>query len=146
MKVGYIPVAVMEPAGNRTGDVNKDEEPKEDKAAKETPASSTIGTQRRALRDRGAGRPRSGVSSSAAEVNGAASSASGRVLRDRSTRAVPAWLKDSKSDEEEDEPSPDSSAAKRRKVSSSRRRKGADAAGQVEAGEGLTGDSLQGTE
>ncbi|XP_038131566.1 E3 ubiquitin-protein ligase ZFP91 isoform X3 [Cyprinodon tularosa] len=136
----------MEPAGNRTGDVNKDEEPKEDKAAKETPASSTIGTQRRALRDRGAGRPRSGVSSSAAEVNGAASSASGRVLRDRSTRAVPAWLKDSKSDEEEDESSPDSSAAKRRKVSSSRRRKGADAAGQVEAGEGLTGDSLQGTD
>ncbi|XP_015245167.1 PREDICTED: E3 ubiquitin-protein ligase ZFP91-like isoform X2 [Cyprinodon variegatus] len=136
----------MEPAGNRTGDVNKDEEPKEDRAAKETPASSTIGTQRRALRDRGAGRPRSGVSSSAAEVNGAASSASGRVLRDRSTRAVPAWLKDSKSDEEEDEPSPDSSAAKRRKVSSSRRRKGADAAGQVEAGEGLTGDSLQGTD
>lgn len=136
----------MEPVDNRVGDVNKDEEPKEDKAAEETPATSTFGTQRRALRERGAGRPRSAVSSSAAEVNGAAST-TGRVLRDRSTRAVPAWLKDLKSDEEEeDEPSPDSSATKRRKVSSSKRRKGLDSAGQVEAGEGLTGDSLQGTE
>lgn len=135
----------MEPADNRVGDVNQDEEPKEDKAAEETPATSTVGTQRRALRERGAGRPRSAVSSSAAEVNGAAST-TGRVLRDRSTRAVPAWLKDLKSDEEEDEPSPDSSATKRRKVSSSKRRKGLDSAGQVEAGEGLTGDSLQGTD
>lgn len=138
----------MEPVDNRVGDVNKDEEPKEDKAAEQTPATSTIGTQRRALRERGAGRPRSGVPSSATEVNGAAPSAqtSGRVLRDRSTRAVPAWLKDLKSDEEEDEPSPDSSVTKRRKVSSSKRRKGLDSAGQVEAGEGLIGDSLQGTE
>ncbi|XP_014887779.1 E3 ubiquitin-protein ligase ZFP91 isoform X2 [Poecilia latipinna] len=138
----------MEPVDNRVGDVNKDEEPKEDKAAEQTPATSTIGTQRRALRERGAGRPRSGVPSSATEVNGAAPSTqtSGRVLRDRSTRAVPAWLKDLKSDEEEDEPSPDSSATKRRKVSSSKRRKGLDSAGQEEAGEGLTGDSLQGTD
>ncbi|KAM4751104.1 uncharacterized protein zfp91 isoform 2-T2 [Anableps anableps] len=138
----------MELSGNRVGDVNKDEEPEEDKAAEQTPATSTIGTQRRALRERGAGRPRSGVSSSATEVNGAASSAqtSGRVLRDRSTRAVPAWLKDLKSDEEEDEPSPDSSATKRRKVSSSKRRKGIESAGQVLSGEGLTGDSLQGTD
>ncbi|MED6232376.1 hypothetical protein ATANTOWER_028802 [Ataeniobius toweri] len=137
----------MEPACDRAGDVNKDEEPKEDRAAEQTPVTSTTGTLRRALRERGAGRPRSGVSSSPVEVNGGASSAqtSGRVLRDRSTRAVPAWLKDSKSDEEEDEPSPDSSATKRRKVPSSRRRKGLDSAVQVEAGEGLTGISLQGT-
>ncbi|XP_012720925.2 E3 ubiquitin-protein ligase ZFP91 isoform X1 [Fundulus heteroclitus] len=138
----------MEPAGNRAEDVNRDEEPREDKAAEQTPATSTAGTPRRALRERGAGRPRVGVPP-AAEVNGAASTAqvSGRVLRDRSTRAVPAWLKDSKSDEDEDEPSPDSSATtKRRKVPSSRRRKGLDSAGQVEAGEGLPGDSLQGTD
>ncbi|MEQ2203369.1 hypothetical protein XENOCAPTIV_029264 [Xenoophorus captivus] len=137
----------MEPACDRAGDVNKYEEPKEDRAAEQTPVTSTTGTLRRALRERGAGRPRSGVSSSPVEVNGGASSAqtSGRVLRDRSTRAVPAWLKDSKSDEEEDEPSPDSSATKRRKVPGSRRRKGLDSAVQVEAGEGLTGVSLQGT-
>ncbi|MEQ2171569.1 hypothetical protein GOODEAATRI_012117 [Goodea atripinnis] len=137
----------MEPACDRAGDVNTDEEPKEDRAAEQTPVTSTTGTLRRALRERGAGRPRSGVSSSPVEVNGGASSAqtSGRVLRDRSTRAVPAWLKDSKSDEEEDEPSPDSSATKRRKVPGSRRRKGLDSAVQVEAGEGLTGVSLQGT-
>ncbi|XP_017264769.1 E3 ubiquitin-protein ligase ZFP91 isoform X2 [Kryptolebias marmoratus] len=138
----------MEPAGDRAGDVNKNEEPKEDKAAEQTPATSSTGTPRRALRERGAGRPRTGVSASATDINGAALSpqTSGRVLRDRSTRAVPAWLKDSKSDDDEDEPSPDSTATKRRKVSSSRRKKISDSAGQVEAGEGVAGDSLQGTD
>lgn len=135
----------MEPAG-RAGDVNKGDEPK---AAEQTPAPSLTGAPRRALRERGAGRPRSGVSAPATDINGAASSpqTSGRVLRDRSTRAVPAWLKDSKSDDDdEDEPSPDSNAAKRRKVSCSRRKKNSDSAGQVEAGEGVAGDGLQATE
>ncbi|XP_071373191.1 E3 ubiquitin-protein ligase ZFP91 isoform X1 [Centroberyx affinis] len=133
----------MEPGGDRTGDVNTGEEPVEDKAAEQTPATSTPVTPRRGLRERGAGRPRSGVSASP-DVNGAAPSpqSSGRVLRDRSTRAVPAWLKDSKSDDE-DEPSPDTSATKRRKVSNSRRRKNAESAGSAEPDGEVAGDSLQ---
>lgn len=136
----------MEAAGDRTGGVDKDDEPAEDKAAEPTPATSTIVTPRRGLRERGAGRPRSGVSASLTDINGAASSpqGSGRVLRDRSTRAVPAWLKDTKSDE--DEPNPDTGATKRRKVSNSRRKKNSESAGSAEAGGGFAGDSLQGTE
>lgn len=135
----------MEPDSDRSGVVNNDEEPAEDKAAEQTPATSTTVTPRRGLRDRGASRPRSGVSASLTDVNGAASS-SGRVLRDRSTRAVPAWLKDTRSDDEEDEPSSDTCATKRRKVSNSRRKKISESAGSVEAGGGVAGDILQGTE
>uniref|UniRef100_UPI0037E7AE1B E3 ubiquitin-protein ligase ZFP91 n=1 Tax=Semicossyphus pulcher TaxID=241346 RepID=UPI0037E7AE1B len=138
----------MEPAGDRTGDVNKGEEPVEDKAAEQTTATSTTGNQRRGLRERGAGRSRSGVSATVTDVNGAASSpqSSGRVLRDRSTRAVPAWLKDTKSDDDEEEPSPDTGAARRRKVSNSKRKKTSEAASSAEAAGGVAGDSLQGTE
>ncbi|XP_073321755.1 uncharacterized protein zfp91 isoform X2 [Pagrus major] len=138
----------MEAAGDRAEDVNKGGEPAEDKAAEQTPATSSNVTPRRGLRERGAGRPRSGVSASLTDVNGAASSpqSSGRVLRDRSTRAVPAWLKDSKSDDDEDEPSPDTGATKRRKVSNSRRKKNSESAGSAEAGGGVAGDSLQGTD
>uniref|UniRef100_A0A3B4T213 E3 ubiquitin-protein ligase ZFP91 n=1 Tax=Seriola dumerili TaxID=41447 RepID=A0A3B4T213_SERDU len=137
----------MEPVGDRTGDVNTGEESAEDKAADQTPATSTTVTPRRGLRERGAGRPRSGVSASLTDVNGAASSpqSSGRVLRDRSTRAVPAWLKDTKSDDE-DEPSQDTGATKRRKVSNSRRKKISESAGLAEAEGGVAGDSLQGTD
>ncbi|XP_078116605.1 uncharacterized protein zfp91 isoform X2 [Sander vitreus] len=138
----------MEPAGDRTGGVNKGEEPAEDKAAEETPATSITVTPRRGLRERGACRPRTSVSASIPDVNGAASSpqSSGRVLRDRSTRAVPAWLKDTKSDDEEDEPSPDTGATKRRKVSNSRRKKISESAGSADAGGGVAGESLQGTD
>ncbi|XP_029368219.1 E3 ubiquitin-protein ligase ZFP91 [Echeneis naucrates] len=133
----------MEPVGDRTGDANTGEESAEDKAADQTPATSTTVTPRRGLRERGAGRPRSGVSASLTDVNGAAASpqSSGRVLRDRSTRAVPAWLKDTKSDDE-DEPSLDTGAAKRRKVSNSRRRKNSEAAVSAEADGRTSGDSL----
>ncbi|KAI9519082.1 hypothetical protein NQZ68_031353 [Dissostichus eleginoides] len=126
----------MEPAIDRTGNVNKGKESAEDKAAEETPATSRNVTPRRGLRERGAGRPRSGVSASVTDVNGAASipQSSGRVLRDRSTRAVPAWLKDNKSEDEEDEPSPDTSANKRRKVSNPRRKKQSESAVLAEAG------------
>ncbi|KAI3353205.1 hypothetical protein L3Q82_019754 [Scortum barcoo] len=135
----------MEPVADRPGGVNKGEEPAEDKAAEQTPVPGTAVTPRRGLRERGASRPRSGVSASLTDVNGAASSpqSSGRVLRDRSTRAVPAWLKDTKSDDDEDEPSPDTGATKRRKVSNSRRKKNSDSA---EAGGGVAVDSLQGTD
>lgn len=138
----------MEPLGDRTGVVDKNEEPAEDKAAVQTPATSKTVTRRRELRERGAGRPRPGVSESLTDQNGAKSNpqSSGRVLRNRSTRAVPAWLKDSKSDEEEDEASVDIVATKRRKVSSSRRKKHSESVGSAEAGGGLAGDSLQGTE
>lgn len=138
----------MEPACDRTAGVNKGDEPAEDQAAEETAATGTTVTPRRGLRERGAGRPRSGVSASSTDVNGAASSpqSSGRVLRDRSTRAVPAWLKDTKSDDEDDEPSPDTGATKRRKVSNSRRKKNSESAGLADAGGGVAGDSLQGTD
>lgn len=136
----------MEPVGDRTGNVNTGEEAAEDKAAGQTPATSTAVTPRRGLRERVAGRPRSGVFAPSADVNGAAwSQSSGRVLRDRSTRAVPAWLKDTKSDDE-DEPSPDTGATKRRKVSNSRRKKCSDSAETAEPEGGVAGDSLQGTE
>ncbi|CAN9510401.1 unnamed protein product [Ophioblennius macclurei] len=139
----------MDPAGDRARDVNTGEEATGDKAAEQTPLAGTAGTPRRALRERGAGRPRPGVFPSVADVNGAAASSpqtSGRVLRDRSTRAVPAWLKDTRSDEDEDEPNPDSGASKRRKVSNSRRKKHSESAGPAEAGGATAGDSLQGTD
>ena len=109
-------LAGMEPAGDRTEDVNKGEDPAEDKAADQTSVTSTSVSPRMGLRERGAARPRSGVSASLTGVNGAAASpqSSGRVLRDRATRSVPAWLKDVKSDDEE-EPSPETGASKRRK-------------------------------
>lgn len=136
----------MEPPGDRTEVVDKNEEPAEDKAAVQTPATSKSVTRRRELRERGAGRPRPGVSASLTDLNGAASS-TGRVLRNRSTRAVPAWLKDSKSDDEEDDASiVDMVATKRRKVSSSRRKRHSESVGSAEAGGGPAGDSLQGTE
>lgn len=137
----------MEPAGERNGVVENEEDPVEGKAAMQTPATSTTVTPRRGLRERGPGRPRSGVSASSADMNGASSSpqGSGRVLRDRSTRAVPAWLKDTKSEEDEEEPSADAGATKRRKVSNSRRKKHSESAGLAEAAGGLAGDSLQGT-
>ncbi|CAJ1052246.1 LOW QUALITY PROTEIN: E3 ubiquitin-protein ligase ZFP91 [Xyrichtys novacula] len=133
----------MEPPGDRTEDVNKGEEQAEDKASERTPATSMTVTPRRGLRERGAGRPRS-----VTDINGAASSPqiSGRVLRDRSTRAVPAWLKDTKSDDDEEEPSPDTGATKRRKVSQSKRKRNSEAASSAESGKGVTGESLQGTE
>lgn len=147
LKVGSSVLTVMEPVGEPAGTVNTGEDTAEDKAADQTAATSTTVTPRRGLRERVAGRPRSGVSAPSTDVNGAASSpqSSGRVLRDRSTRAVPAWLKDTKSDDE-DEPSPDTGATKRRKVSNSRRKKHAESAGTADPEGGVAGDSLQGTE
>lgn len=134
----------MDPPGDRTRVVDKDEEPLEDKAALQTPTKSTAVIPRRGLRERGAGRPQSHVSPSLTDMNGASSSpqSSGRVLRDRSTRALPAWLKDSKSDD--DEPNTEIGATKRRKVSYSRRKKNSESMGSAEAGEGSAGDSVQG--
>lgn len=135
----------MEPPGDRTGVADKDKEPAGDKAAEQTPATSKTVARRRELRERGAGRPRSGVSASFPDLNGAASSphSSGRVLRNRSTRAVPAWLKDSKSDDEEDEPYLDTVTTKRRKVS--RRKKHSESVG-CDTGGVLAGAGLQSTE
>lgn len=137
----------MELPGDRTGVEDKDKEPAGDKAAEQTPATSKTVARQRELRERGAGRPRSGVSASFSDLNGAASSpqSSGRVLRNRSTRAVPAWLKDSKSDDEEDEPNLDTITPKRRKVSSSRRKKHSESVG-CEAGGVLADAGLQTTE
>ncbi|XP_037113556.1 E3 ubiquitin-protein ligase ZFP91 isoform X1 [Syngnathus acus] len=133
----------MEATNDRIEDVNKGRELVEHKAAEETPAASAAVTPRRGLRDRGTTRTRSGDPATQAAVNGA-TQGSGRVLRDRSTRAVPAWLKDNKSEEDEDEDSLDAGASKRRKVCNSRRRKNGDSSGSVEAGDGVAGDSPQG--
>lgn len=134
-------------AGQRNGVVENEDDPVEDKASMQTPATSTSVTPRRGLRERGPGRPRSGVSALSADMNGASSSpqGSGRVLRDRSTRAVPAWLKDTKSEEDEEETNVDAGATKRRKVSNSRRKKISESAGLAEGAVELAGDSLQGT-
>ncbi|XP_077380995.1 uncharacterized protein zfp91 [Festucalex cinctus] len=133
----------MEATSDQNEDVNKG---KEHKAAEQTPAPGAVVTPRRGLRERGATRTRSGDPASQAAVNGA-TQVSGRVLRDRSTRAVPAWLKDNKSEEDEDEHSADAGASKRRKVCSSRRRKNGDPLGSVEAGDGVAGDNyLQGVD
>ncbi|XP_061685056.1 E3 ubiquitin-protein ligase ZFP91 [Syngnathoides biaculeatus] len=108
-----------------SGDVNKGDGLPERKAAGQTSAPGAAVAPRRGLRERPAARTASGDSS----VRG-----SGRVLRDRSTRAVPAWLKDDKSDDEDRD-------ERRRKVPSSRRRKAAaaaaadDSSGSLEAGD-----------
>ncbi|XP_068177327.1 E3 ubiquitin-protein ligase ZFP91 [Antennarius striatus] len=134
----------MEPADDRNERVNKDEEPVEDKAADQTPGTSTTITPRMGLRERRTSRPRSGVSASLSDMNGN-SQTSGRVLRDRSTRAIPAWLKDTK--EDEDEPNPaDTDVTRRRKTVNPKRKRNSESAGLTEAGGGVAGDSLQGTD
>ncbi|KAJ3613977.1 hypothetical protein NHX12_017554, partial [Muraenolepis orangiensis] len=123
----------MDAKSRRADDDQNTRGPDDEKAAAQTPAwSARLTPVRRGLRVRRGGRPRPGgavpPASSGRDTNGAAvqsARGSGRVLRDRSTRSVPAWLKDIKSDDddEEDEPGPTLSATKRRKVSYSRRRK-----------------------
>ncbi|XP_056441977.1 E3 ubiquitin-protein ligase ZFP91 [Gadus chalcogrammus] len=131
----------MESKSGQNEDENKWEESEEQKAADQTPTTSTSVSPRRGLRARKVGRPKSGVPDSS-DTNGAEPSprSSGRVLRDRSTRSVPAWLKDTKSDEE-DEPTPLLSATKRRKVSYSRRKKPTESAGCSEQAGEVGGDS-----
>nr|XP_057936416.1 E3 ubiquitin-protein ligase ZFP91 [Doryrhamphus excisus] len=133
----------MEPTGDQNEDLNKGEELLDLKAAEQTSAPVGPVTPSRKLRERGGSRTRSGVSASPTDVNGATALVTGRVLRDRSTRAVPAWLKDSKSEEDEDEQSADTGASKRRKVSNSRRRRNCESSGLLEAGDGVAGDSIQ---
>ncbi|XP_061882275.1 E3 ubiquitin-protein ligase ZFP91-like [Entelurus aequoreus] len=110
----------MEPTGERNEDVNKGDAPVRHKAAEQTTAPVGAVTPRKTQRERGTARGRPGGAASRTDVNGAATQqGTGRVLRDRSTRAVPAWLRDSRSEEDEDEPGAD----KRRKVPNSRRRR-----------------------
>uniref|UniRef100_A0A3B4B0M3 E3 ubiquitin-protein ligase ZFP91 n=1 Tax=Periophthalmus magnuspinnatus TaxID=409849 RepID=A0A3B4B0M3_9GOBI len=116
----------------------------EDKATEQTSDQGKSTTPRRGLRQRGVGRPRPGVSAPASDVNGASLSpqSSGRVLRDRSTRSVPAWLKEAKSeDENEEELNTDAAALKRRKVSNGKRKKLSECAGSQDAGSGITGSA-----
>lgn len=137
----------MEAVSERTGDVNTCEDATEDKATEQTSAPGKGATPRRGLRERGAGRPRAGFSAPSTDTNGAALSpqSSGRVLRDRSTRTVPAWLKDATKSEDEDEAesSPDPAAIKRRKVSNGKRKKLSECVGSSDTGAGLTSDLPQ---
>ncbi|CAL9700229.1 unnamed protein product [Knipowitschia caucasica] len=107
----------MEVTSERQEDVNTGEFSAEDKATVQTPDPN---------------------------VNGLTlSTAGGRVLRDRSTRTVPAWLKEAKSEEENDEVlSTDTAALKRRKVSNGKRKKLTECAQEV----ALTGDLPQTSE
>ncbi|XP_057700483.1 E3 ubiquitin-protein ligase ZFP91 [Corythoichthys intestinalis] len=135
----------MEPTSDRNEHAHKGKELEEHKAAEQTPDSGATVTPRRGLRERGGTRTRGGDSASQATVNGAIRG-SGRVLRDRSTRAVPAWLKESKSEDDEEQHSVDAGASKRKKVSNSRRRKNGDSSGSVEAGDGVAGDDSKGVD
>ncbi|CAL8328435.1 unnamed protein product [Merluccius merluccius] len=137
----------MEPRSGRADGADPWERPADVKAAAQTPASSTSVSPRRGLRARGAGRPKPGVPAAPAPAAAAAAApgprCSGRVLRDRSTRSMPAWLKDTRSDDE-DEAGPPPGAARRRKVSYSRRKKPAESAGPSEpaGGDGAAGKDL----
>lgn len=128
----------------RTGDGNAEDVSTEDKAREQTSAPVTSTTPRRGLRQRGAGRPRAAVPAPSTDVNGASLSpqGSGRVLRDRSTRTVPAWLKDAKSEDDNDEElEADPAVIKRRKVSNGKRKKVSECAASQDASAGLVADS-----
>ncbi|XP_046900411.1 E3 ubiquitin-protein ligase ZFP91 isoform X3 [Hypomesus transpacificus] len=107
----------MEPESDSAGCRVKGEEPEDGKATKQSPVKSGIVPARR-IRERGVGRKRTGASASP-DTNGdsavSQSQISGRVLRDRSTRTIPAWLRSDQSDDGEDV-IPDVSANRRRKV------------------------------
>ncbi|XP_062373706.1 E3 ubiquitin-protein ligase ZFP91 isoform X2 [Sardina pilchardus] len=103
-----------------------------EEAAQTSPSQGAVSTPRRALRGRGAYRSKTEVSNSP-NRNGAASStpASGRVLRDRSTRAVPAWRLNEASEDTE-EPGCDADSNRRRKPANPRRRRNTAAASATE--------------
>ncbi|GLD73190.1 E3 ubiquitin-protein ligase ZFP91 [Lates japonicus] len=84
----------MEPVGDRTGNVNKGEEPAEDKAADRTPAPSTTVTRHGGLgsRERAAGPASPPMRRTLTELRRAANWTGLIVGR----RAVPAWLKDTR--------------------------------------------------
>ncbi|XP_055779890.1 E3 ubiquitin-protein ligase ZFP91-like isoform X1 [Salvelinus fontinalis] len=123
-------------------DNNKREEPEDDKATVQSPASSAAVTPRRTSRGRGVGRKK-GVSPSPC-TNGATpgTPSSGRVLRDRSTRTLPAWLQSEKSDDAE-ESSPDKAVNRRRKAACPRPRKNASSAASTESTGEVGDDSSQ---
>lgn len=126
--------AVMEPPMSETVGNKEDRQLAiaNEEAAQTSPSQGAVSTPRRALRGRGAHRSKTEVS--LPDRNGAASSTptSGRVLRDRSTRAVPAWrLNDASEDTEE--PGCEVDSNRRRKPANPRRRKSAAAASTTEA-------------
>ncbi|XP_041760350.2 E3 ubiquitin-protein ligase ZFP91 isoform X2 [Coregonus clupeaformis] len=123
-------------------DNNKREVTEDDKATIQSPASSAAVTPRRTSRGRGVGRKK-GVSPSPC-TNGATpgTPSSGRVLRDRSTRTVPAWLQSEKSDDAE-ESSPDKAVNRRRKAACPRPRKNASSAASTESTGEVGNDSSQ---
>ncbi|KAJ8001038.1 hypothetical protein DPEC_G00187020 [Dallia pectoralis] len=120
----------MEPQIAQSDDNNKGEETEDDKATVQSPPSGDVLTPRRTTRGRGVGRQKTGVSPSP-DTNGATQS-SGRVLRDRSTRTVPAWLQSEKSDEP-GEPSPDTVVNRRRRAACPKPRRNAASAALIES-------------
>ncbi|KAK1791697.1 hypothetical protein P4O66_013182 [Electrophorus voltai] len=130
----------MEPQIVQTSAYKEEAEPAPDKASQRSPTRPTPSMPRRALRGRGAGRPKTEVPC-APDTNGAAASAPGcgRVLRDRSTRAVPAWRQ---SDIGEDKEAPSRRKAvcpRRKRTAEPARERGSDggpAAGSEEIKDG----------
>lgn len=107
--------------------VYKKEEPEEPLELK-SPDSSETRTPKRALRGRTGIRADPAALLSAPDVNGTAGTGapgSGRVLRDRSTRAVPLWRRKDIAEEQDDdgEAEEDDEAPRRRKGSCPRRRR-----------------------
>ncbi|KAL2098034.1 hypothetical protein ACEWY4_007241 [Coilia grayii] len=114
---------------------NKEEKPlatANEEAAQTSSSQGAVPAPRRALRGRGACRSKTEVSNSP-NKNGATSNtpASGRVLRDRSTRAVPAWRLNEASEDTE-EPGRDADSNRRRKPANPRRRRNTTAASTIE--------------
>ncbi|XP_030644004.1 E3 ubiquitin-protein ligase ZFP91 [Chanos chanos] len=125
----------MEPQNVRPTENKEETGVDNERAAQKSPGPSTTSTPRRAIRGRGAGRPKAEVPCSPG-TNGATTSttSSGRVLRDRSTRGVPVW-RQSETGEDTDELSHDTAANRRRKPACPRRRRNVAAASSETAKE-----------
>lgn len=110
----------------QNADNNKEEKCGVDKAALGSPDHSEPGTLKKALRGRSASRLKARDGAGEADTNGAAGAAagSGRVLRDRSARAPPAWRLSEEKEEKEEGLVEES---RRRKASTPRRSKAAEA-------------------
>ncbi|KAK2909035.1 hypothetical protein Q8A67_004872 [Cirrhinus molitorella] len=120
---------------------NNKEEVENETAMEKSAGQSTASTLCRAFRGRGDSCLKTEVTCPP-ETNGAATSlaGSGRVLRDRSTRAIPGW-RQSDIAEDRNEVTRDAAANRRRKAKCPRRRKSAaTAAGSSDAGREFGGD------
>ncbi|XP_063074774.1 E3 ubiquitin-protein ligase ZFP91 isoform X2 [Engraulis encrasicolus] len=102
-----------------------------EEAAQTSASQGAVPTPGKALRGRGACRSKTEVSNSSNKNGAANTPASGRVLRDRSTRTLPAWRLHEASEDTE-ETGRDTDSNRRRKPANPRRRRSTTAASGVE--------------